>query len=354
MQKVLFVDRDGALLVRPSDGSAIKCLEQLVFVPGTISALKRLANAGWTPVMLNARGALETPADPSKTFDLVNRKLFEILASEGIDFLAIYEDNSTVFDLATVGKPTMGNVNDFLRQNSIDLSTSVMIGDGEADMNFATENGIPKYLLDDSDWPAVADEIVNAPRKATVTRKTSETDITISINLDGRGKTSVNTGLRFFDHMLEQLGKHGNFDINIDCNGDLDIDEHHTIEDVAIALGDGFKLALGDKFGIERYASDKIIVMDEAKCEVALDLSGRAFLVYDANLTREYVGDFPTEMLEHFLYSFSQQIGMSLHLSLSGKNHHHIIEVAFKGLSKALKTAVLRTSNGIPSTKGVL
>lgn len=245
-------------------------------------------------------------------------------------------------------------VDDFLKQTPIDLTHSIMVGDRVTDMAFAENIGIRGYLIGEYSWREIADEILKSPRKATVNRKTRETDIAVSINLDGNGTTVIDTGLKFFDHMLEQLGKHGSFDLNIRCDGDLEIDEHHTIEDVAIGLGDAFKMALGDKIGIERYASDKIIVMDEAKCDIALDLSGRSFLVYDANLTREYVGDFPTEMLEHFFYTLTQQVGMSLHVSLSGKNHHHIIEVAFKGLSKALKAAVQRVGTDIPSTKGVL
>ncbi len=354
MKKILFVDRDGTLLIEPPCNSQIKSLEQLNFVEGTISALKRLTNAGWAPVMVTNQDGLGTPANSRQSYELINKKLFEILASEGIQFLAVFEDDSKAENPSPSRKPATGMVDDFLKHNSIDLSKSIMVGDQQTDMMFAQNIGVCGFSLGKYRWEEIADEILNAPRKATVTRATRETDITVSINLDGRGQTTINTGLKFFDHMLEQLGKHGNFDLDIYCKGDLEIDEHHTIEDVAIALGDALKQSLGDKFGIERYASEKIIVMDEAKCEVALDLSGRAYLVYDASLTREYVGDFPTEMLEHFFYSLAQKIGMTLHLSLSGKNHHHIIEAAFKGLSKALKSAVLRTSTDIPSTKGVL
>ena len=354
MKKVLFVDRDGTLLVEPTESAHIIGLEQMQFVPGTISALKRLTDAGWLPVMVTNQDGLGTLANPRENYDLVNRKLFETLASEGIQFLAVYEDASTKENPSPSRKPATGMVDAFLKQTPIDHSHSIMVGDRETDMTFAKNIGIRGYLLGKDSWREITDELLNSSRKATINRKTCETDIAVSINLDGNGKTEINTGLKFFDHMLEQLGKHGNFDLEIRCDGDLEIDEHHTIEDVAIGLGDAFKKALGDKFGIERYASDKTIVMDEAKCDIALDLSGRAFLIYNANLTREYIGDFPTEMLEHFFYSLAQQIGMSLHISLSGKNHHHIVEVAFKGLSKALKSAVLRVGTDIPSTKGVL
>ncbi len=354
MKKILFVGRDGTLLVGPPHNSYINGLEQMRLVPGIISALKRLTIAGWSPVMVTNQVSLGTSRNPRQNYDLINKKLFEVLSSEGIQFLAVYEDVSTEGDPSPSRKPSAGMLDEFLKKQSIDLANSVMIGDRATDMAFARNIGVRGFLLGDDDWATIADEILNAPRKATISRKTRETDITVSINLDGTGSTRIDTGLKFFDHMLEQLGKHGRFDLNIRCNGDLEIDEHHTVEDVAIALGDAIKQALSDKFGIERYASERIIVMDESRCNIALDLSGRAYLVFDADLTREYVGDFPTEMLEHFFYSLAQQVGMSLHVSLSGKNHHHIIEVAFKGLSKALKSAILRTSTDLPSTKGVL
>lgn len=354
MKKIVFVDRDGTLLIEPPETQQINGLAQMEFVPETISALKRLAEAGYEFVMVTNQDGLGTPANPRDNYDLINQKLFEILGSEGVTFLAVFADTSTPDNPSPARKPETGLVDQFIKETAIDFENSLMIGDRETDMQFAENIGVRGFLLGDRGWAGIAEEIIKAPRRASISRKTKETDIVLSLNIDGSGKTEVDTGLKFYDHMLEQLGRHGSFDLDISCKGDLEIDEHHTIEDVAIALGDAFRKALGDKRGIERYASEKIIVMDEARCEIAIDLSGRAYLVFSGECTREYVGDFPTEMLKHVFYSLTQQIGMSVHISLSGQNTHHMLEVAFKGLSRTLKDAVVRTSTGIPSTKGIL
>ncbi|CAG0910093.1 unnamed protein product [Cyprideis torosa] len=229
-----------------------------------------------------------------------------------------------------------------------------MVGDRETDIDFAKNINVRGFLLGEWKWSDIADEMIKAPRKIRLKRETKETQIEIALNLDGKGKTKIKTGLNFFDHMLDQIGKHAGFDLEIKCDGDLEIDEHHTIEDTALLLGECFAQALGDKRGIERYACEKIVVMDESKCEIGLDISGRPYLVFEAEFDREYVGDMPTELVEHFFYSFVQKSEITLNMKLEGDNNHHLIEVAFKGFARALRSAVERTSTEIVSTKGVL
>jgi imidazoleglycerol-phosphate dehydratase/histidinol-phosphatase len=304
--------------------------------------------------MVTNQDGLGTPSNPRKNYERINQKLFEILTTEGVEFLAVFEDDSFAKNPSKNRKPSTGMVDRFLRENRIDYTASFMVGDRQSDIDFAQNIGVRGFLLKKYTWKNITDEVINAPRKVSLKRATKETVIHVELNLDGNGQTNINTGLNFFDHMLDQIGKHAGFDLAITCQGDLEVDEHHTIEDTALLLGEALQQALGDKRGIERYASHRLIVMDESKCEIALDISGRPYLVFEANLTREYVGDFPTELLEHFFYSFAQKSGMTLHVQLTGDNNHHLIEVAFKGLARALRDAVKKTSTSIPSTKGTL
>lgn len=354
MKKICFVDRDGTLLVEPPETEQINSLEEMLFLPNTISSLKRLIENGWELVIVTNQDGLGTPSNSRENYEQINQKLFEILESEGVQFLEVFEDDSFVDNPFNARKPNTGMVDKFLRKNTIDYEKSFMVGDRESDIEFAKNVGVRGFLLGEWTWKDIADEIINAPRKVSLKRKTKETDIQIDLNLDGSGKTKISTGLNFFDHMLDQIGKHAGFDLNLICKGDLEVDEHHTIEDTALLLGEALKKALGDKRGIERYASERIIVMDESKCEIALDISGRPYLVFESDFDREYVGDFPTELLEHFFYSFAQKSGMTLNIKLEGENNHHLIEVAFKGLARALREAVKKTSTSIPSTKGTL
>jgi imidazoleglycerol-phosphate dehydratase/histidinol-phosphatase len=354
MKKICFVDRDGTLLLEPPKTQQINSLAEMVLVPNVISSLKLLCENGWELVMVTNQDGLGTHSNPRDNYDTINEKLFEILKSEGVEFLAIFEDDSFADNPSNNRKPNTGMVDAFLRKNNIDYEKSFMVGDRSTDIEFADNLEIKGFLLPDWTWQKLTDEMINAPRRVTLKRETKETQIEVNLNLDGSGKTKIKTGLNFFDHMLDQIGKHAGFDLEIVCQGDLEIDEHHTIEDTALLLGEALQTALGDKRGIERYASEQIIVMDESKCEVALDISGRPYLVFDAHLTREYVGDFPTELLEHFFYSLAQKSGMTLNIKLTGENDHHLIEVAFKGLARALRAAVKKTSTTIPSTKGTL
>ncbi len=354
MKKIAFVDRDGTLLVEPPETQQINSLEEMMFLPDTISSLRQLGENGWEFVMVTNQDGLGTSDNPRENYDRVNAKLFDILLSEEIEFLSVFEDDSLAANPSNNRKPNTGLVDRFLRENNIDASKSFMVGDRKSDIEFAENIGVRGFLLGEWAWKDIADEMINAPRRVSLSRSTKETEIQLELNLDGSGKTKIKTGLRFFDHMLDQIGKHAGFDLSIQCKGDLYVDEHHTIEDTALLLGEALEKALGDKRGVERYASERIIVMDESKCDIALDLSGRPYLVFEANLVREYVGDFPTELLEHFFYSLAQKSGMTLNIKLSGDNNHHLIEVAFKGFARALREAVRRTSNAIPSTKGIL
>jgi imidazoleglycerol-phosphate dehydratase/histidinol-phosphatase len=367
-RKIAFLDRDGTLIVEPPVTFQVDTLDQIYFLPGTISALKQLTEAGFTLVFVTNQDALGTPANPRENYELINQKIFDVFASEGIHFWRIFECPHIPEENCTCRKPKVGILGDDFNWDEIDKKQSFMVGDRQSDIDFATNIGVSGYLLapaklkdgvveqstEGMTWAQIIDAVINKPRVAAVDRKTKETEIEINLNLDGSGKYHISTGLNFFDHMLEQLAKHGNFDLNLNCTGDLEIDEHHTIEDTALALGDAFKQAIGDKRGITRYAFERVLPMDEARAEVALDFSGRPHLEYDITFTREYVGDFPTEMLEHFFRSFCERAGLNLHLTVTGKNTHHMVEVAFKSFARCLRDSVMREGNALPSTKGVL
>ncbi len=354
MKKILFVDRDGTLLVEPSETEQVNSIAEIELIPGVISALKRFTEAGYEIIVVTNQDGLDTPANPRERYEEINAFLFCIFASEAIAITEVFECPHYLHDDCTCRKPKVGILGDYLEQEQVDFAHSLMVGDRQSDIDFAKHLSIQGFLLPKLSWAEIADTVLLAPRKAIVSRKTKETDISITLNLDGSGKYKVSTGLKFFDHMLEQLAKHSLFDLELSCQGDLEIDEHHTIEDVGIALGDCFRQALGDKRGIERYASERTVPMDEAKAEVALDLSGRPYFKFFADFQREYVGDFPTEMLGHFLRSFCDAAKINLHITLNGENTHHLVEITFKGLARCLKDAVQREGNSLPSTKGVL
>ena len=353
MRKIAFVDRDGTLIVEPPVTEQVNSLEEMTFIPRVISSLKKLSDHGYELVVVTNQDGLGTQSNPTEVYETVNRKMFETFASEGVKFAAVLCCPHFAKDKCACRKPKTKLIDDYLNGEKIDLEKSVVIGDRDSDLAMAEKLGVRGYKLSaETGWPEIVKSIL--ARRAEITRKTKETDITVMIDLDGEGKCDIATGLHFFDHMLEQIGRHGGFDLNIRCNGDLKVDEHHTIEDVAITLGTAFKNALGDKKGIERYASARFIVMDEAKCEIAVDLSGRAYPVLNIALNREYVGDFPTEMLHHFFHSFAVAAQINIHAVVTGENTHHQIECLFKALAKSLRDAVKITSDMTVSTKGVL
>ena len=351
MKKIAFLDRDGTLIWEPEDIQQVNGLEQLVLIKGVISGLKRLKNAGFELLIISNQDGLGSAENPTENYELINEKLKEIFASEEIYFSNWLTCPHYKSENCECRKPKIGLVKSF--ENEIDTAKSVMIGDRDTDVEFAKNLGIRGYKISENyGWKEIVDEILQ--RKASIKRETKETKIAVDLNIDGSGKSEINTGLNFFNHMLEQVAKHGKFDLKIDCKGDLQVDEHHTIEDVAICFGEAFLKALGDKKGIERFASERFVPMDESLAYVAIDVSGRPFCVFDAKFEREYCGDMPTEMVEHFFQSFAVASKTNINIKIDGKNTHHKIESCFKAFGKVLCDATKTVDNNISSTKGVL
>lgn len=362
MKKVLFIDRDGTILIEPED-EQIDSFEKFNFLPGAISNLGRIAREfDFELVMVTNQDGLGTSSFPEETFWPVQQKMIEILESEGVVFNEICIDTTFEKDKAATRKPGTGMLQKYL-YGRYDLENSYVIGDRSSDIqlakNMACKSIYISSVADDRadlttpNWDEIYRYLKYSPRIASIKRKTAETNISIYLDLDGQGQNKLNTGISFFDHMLEQLAKHGNIDLQIEAKGDLQVDEHHTIEDVAIALGEAFLMALGSKRGIERYGF--LLPMDDCIAQAAIDFGGRAWLSWKADFKREKVGEMPTEMFSHFFKSFSDHAKCNLHIQAEGENEHHKIESIFKAFAKAVKMAVARTSqNSIPSTKGIL
>jgi imidazoleglycerol-phosphate dehydratase/histidinol-phosphatase len=371
MKKVLFIDRDGTLIVEPED-QQIDSLEKLEFLPGVFSALSKIASeTDFELVIVTNQDGLGTDSYPEETFWPAHNKMLKAFSNEGIEFSDICIDKSFPHENKPTRKPGTGLLARYLN-GTYDLKNSYVIGDRVTDIELARNLGAKGILISDgslapkitehglndccslitNEWKAIAEYLQSPARTATVARRTKETDINIEINLDGMGKSKINTGIAFFDHMLDQLSRHGNIDLDIDVKGDLHIDEHHTIEDTALALGEGFLKALGDKRGIERYGF--CLPMDDCLAQVAIDFGGRPWLVWDADFKREKIGEMPTEMFFHFFKSFTDTAKCNLNVKAEGTNEHHKIEAIFKALAKAVKMAVKKEGNLLPSTKGVL
>jgi imidazoleglycerol-phosphate dehydratase/histidinol-phosphatase len=354
---ILFVDRDGTLIAEPDDFQ-IDAFEKLRFVEGVIPAMLRLRDAGWQFVMVTNQDGLGTEAFPRAAFEGPHALMLQVFASQGIAFREVLIDGSFPQDNAPTRKPNIGLAMHLLRDRGIDWSRSAVVGDRETDLRFADNLGIRGFKLrspqfgDGTDWAGVAHALVDAPRIAKAARKTNETDIVVEVDLDSAATPDVKTGLGFFDHMLEQLGTHGGFALRLRCNGDLHIDEHHTVEDCALALGQALREALGNKRGIARYGF--VLPMDEAQASATLDLSGRPYFAFDGAFARERVGDLPTELVPHFFHSLCQAGGITLHLAVRGDNAHHQVEACFKAVARALRTALRREGEALPSSKGVL
>lgn len=350
--KLLFVDRDGCLIEEPADFQ-IDSLEKFKLLPGVIEALARLVRAGYQLVMVSNQDGLGTESFPEADFHPPQNMLLGILASQGIQFREICIDRHFEHQPNETRKPKLGMVLHYLREG-FDRQHSAMVGDRLTDMEFAKNLGVRGLRVGPlgMSWSEVARELLDAPRVATVQRNTKETQISVQVDLDREANAQVHTGIGFFDHMLEALGKHGGFALTLNCVGDLHIDEHHTIEDCALALGSALKQALGDKRGIARYAF--VLPMDEARASATLDLSGRPFFVFEGKIDRARVGAFPTELLPHFFRSLCESLGANLHLSVQGENDHHQIEACFKVVARCLRQAFVRQGEAMPSTKGVL
>ena len=364
MQKVLFIDRDGTIIREPDD-EQIDSLEKLEFVPKVLSNLRKLAEeTDYLLVMVTNQDGLGTESFPEDTFWPAHQKMLATLEGEGIRFHEILIDRTFEQDHAPTRKPGTALLTHYL-EGDYDLAQSFVIGDRYSDVQLAKNLGAQAILIADAssdeaaltttDWDAIYRHLRLPVRAARVTRTTKETDIQVMLTLDGQGSTHVDTGLGFFDHMLEQLGKHSGADLHVKVEGDLHIDEHHTIEDTALALGEAYLRAIGDKKGISRYGF--LLPMDDALAQVAIDFSGRPWLVWEAAFTREKVGDMPTEMFFHFFKSFSDAAKCNLNIQAQGDNEHHKIEAIFKAVAKSIKMAIqrdLQHPEALPSTKGVL
>jgi imidazoleglycerol-phosphate dehydratase/histidinol-phosphatase len=363
MKKVLFIDRDGTLVIEPPIDCQLDSLEKLEFYPGVFQNLSRIAKElDYILVMVTNQDGLGTDSFPENTFWPAHNKIIQAFKNEGIEFAEVLIDKSFPHENLPTRKPGIGMLTHYMKGN-YDLENSYVIGDRLTDVQLAKNMGckaifigkenVESAELTTTSWADIYTFLATQPRKALVKRNTNETKIAVEVNLDGSGKANISTGLGFFDHMLEQIAKHGNLDISIHVNGDLHIDEHHTIEDVAITLGYAFLKALGSKKGIERYGF--LLPMDDCLAQVAIDFGGRPWLVWEAEFKREKVGEMPTEMFMHFFKSFSDSAKCNLNIKAEGHNEHHKIEAIFKAFAKAVKMAVAKTNNfSIPSTKGTL
>lgn len=357
MTPILFVDRDGTLIEEPADFQ-IDAYEKLRFVRDVIPAMLKLRDAGYQFVIVSNQDGLGSEGYPQASFDGPNDLMLQIFASQGITFRDVLIDGTWPQDNAPTRKPGIGLMLPYLQDRSIDWSRSAMVGDRLTDIQFAENMKIRGFQLrteqfgGDWDWTSIAHELADAPRRATVQRNTKETKIRVDVDLDRTAEPQTHTGLPFFDHMLEQIGKHGGFALSVQAEGDLHIDEHHTIEDTGLALGHALREALGDKRGIGRYGFT--LPMDETLASAALDFSGRPYFVFEGEFKRERVGDMPTELVPHFFRSLCDAAGLNLHLSVRGDNDHHKVEACFKALARALRQALPRQGTALPSTKGAL
>jgi len=355
-RRILFLDRDGTLNEEVAD-EQIDSLAKIRLMPGVIPALLELKRAGFSFVVVTNQDGLGTARFPQEDFDLAQRFILELFSSQGVDFEAVFLCPHFKHQGCNCRKPQLGMVEEFLRGNEIDKANSFMIGDRATDMEFAANLGITglKITLQGEPgetWPRITARILASARRAHVHRKTKETAVTVDIDLSREGPSVIATGLGFFDHMLEQIAKHAGFALNLKCSGDLQIDEHHTVEDCALSLGKALRDALGDKRGIARYGF--LLAMDEAEAQVALDLSGRPYFVWEGKFNRELVGQLPTELVPHFFRSFAESLGAALHITVRGDNTHHMIESCFKGVGRSLRQAIRLESHEIPSSKGTL
>ncbi|MDR0232544.1 MAG: bifunctional histidinol-phosphatase/imidazoleglycerol-phosphate dehydratase HisB [Dysgonamonadaceae bacterium] len=372
MKTALFIDRDGTLVVEPPVDYQLDSLEKLEFYPKAFNNLHFIRkNLDFEFVMVTNQDGLGTDSFPEETFWPAHNKILKAFENEGVTFDDILIDRSFPENNAPTRKPRTGMLGKYL-SGEYDLTNSFVIGDRLTDIELAKNLGCKGILLNDesllsertdlqdvcilatADWDKITEILFAKERRAVVQRTTKETDIYVEINVDGSGKTDISTGLHFFDHMLEQIGKHSGMDLKIHVKGDLNVDEHHTIEDTGIALGETLYKALGNKRGIERYGF--CLPMDDCLCTVALDFGGRPWLVWDAEFHREKIGDMPTEMFMHFFKSLSDSARMNLNIKAEGNNEHHKIEGVFKSLAKAIKMAIKRDifHYELPSTKGIL
>lgn len=352
---VLFLDRDGTLIEEPDD-CQVDALEKVRLVQGVIPALLELTRHGYRLVMITNQDGLGTASFPAEQFQLCHDHVLALFASQGIGFDQVYICPHLPDDGCECRKPRAGLLTRYLAETDINLDSSAVIGDRDSDMLLAERIGVRGLRLDGSghtqSWPGIVDMLCRSDRQAVIERKTSETRIKVCVNLDASAPIEVSTGIGFFDHMLEQLSKHGGFSLKLRCDGDLEIDEHHTVEDTAICIGKALRQALGNKFGIARYGF--LLPMDESEAKVSLDLSGRGVFRFNGRFPRNSVGELSTEMVEHFFRSLAETLGAALHIDVQGENTHHMVEACFKAVGRVLRQAIRRDGHELPSTKGTL
>jgi imidazoleglycerol-phosphate dehydratase / histidinol-phosphatase len=351
--KVLFLDRDGTLIEEPADNQ-VDALEKVRLTAGVIPALLELAASGYRFVMVSNQDGLGTDAFPERDFRLCQDHVLALFESQGIRFDRIFICPHRAGDGCECRKPRAGLLTRYLAETDVDLDASVVVGDRETDLELAERIGVRGFRLGAGGlgWAQIAVALCHADRQALVERDTRETRIRAAVNLDVAAPVSVATGIGFFDHMLEQIAKHGSFSLALECAGDTEVDEHHTVEDTAICLGAALRKALGEKRGIGRYGF--VLPMDESEARVSLDLSGRGRFVFEGRFPRESVGALSTEMVEHFFRSLAEALGAALHLEVRGENTHHMVEACFKGVGRCLRQALHREGDEMPSTKGML
>lgn len=352
--KIAFVDRDGTLVKEPAD-QQVDSLGKIELVPGVIPALLRLRDAGYRLVMVSNQDGRGTPDFPEDDFSIPQNFIINLFASQGLIFDEVFVCPHFDRDGCNCRKPLPGLLGDYFERVNVDRARSLMVGDRETDIEFARNISVPGFRVDPDDtdsWNQIVREVLDQPRTATVLRKTKETDIAVTVDLDATDPIDIDTGIGFFDHMLDQIARHGGFSLRLQCKGDLEVDEHHTVEDVALALGEALKNALGDKRGIGRFGF--LLPMDETQAQVALDIGGRPYAVFEGEFQRTEVGGLPTELVPHFFRSLGETLGASVQIKVSGENTHHMVEACFKGIGRALRMALERQGTDLPSTKGTL
>jgi imidazoleglycerol-phosphate dehydratase/histidinol-phosphatase len=354
--KVLFIDRDGTLIEEPHDNQ-VDALEKIRLVSGVIPALLELKDHGFRFVMVSNQDGLGTDSFPEEQFRVCHEHTLNLFSSQGIDFDEIFICPHLPDDGCECRKPRAGLLTGYLAGNNLDLRSSAVIGDRQTDLDLAERIGVRGLLVNpdgkrETTWQGIVDTLCHADRQGSVSRNTNETSIEAAVNLDRSEPISISTGIGFYDHMLEQIAKHGGFALRLECDGDLDVDDHHTVEDTAICLGEALRQALGNKHGVGRYGF--VLPMDESEAKVSLDLSGRARFVFKGEFERESVGELATEMVEHFFRSLSDSLGAGLRIEVDGENTHHMVEACFKSVGRALRQAIRKDGSDLPSTKGTL